>query len=1618
MTTGCGLARRRAQVSRGRGANRLHRALLNRPIATVVGILSVLTALVAVPFPVTPADAAGPAVSAAKTVYGYPDWYEDSTNTRLEPCLDLTDATHCVILADPGFNPLQPIAFPANFPSEFFYNVADSDKIVTPGCPGAASPLAANPGQALVRAALEGAFANGTPVPGEQMVFGRIRIVVKGGLCPGTQYTFTHPYGTTVLTTDADGGIKPAAGTVDVGCLGFVAPNTCNYNQALASSVITQGYLRWDPAVNPQADPGYLGGDAGTLHPIVGGINTSFTIAQGTGPGAVPVPGATTNLFTVSGRLAGPLVASPKLTDFGGVNVATPANQSITITNVDPGATTIAAVTSSNPEFTVSGGTCTPGTALAQDATCQVQLTFTPTATGLRSGTLTVSFTDGANPRVHSPMVLTIQGTGGNPGNEPLVSVSVPNGSVAPTQSLDFGSVRVGVLSSTQTATITNTGSAPLQVTNLEFINTVSSFDSNDAAAFRILNNTCAGIFVPANGTDTCTFGVAFLPMHNHTYAASLKIHANTSGGPVELALNATGIGGVAAVSTGPDGAGPDGINPNTGFPTWYQDENGVRLGECVDPGDPLCIVLGDEFYDPGQPIVGSPTFTNFPSEYFYFVADSDIVTTPGCGNSAPGKSFVRMADEAAFAGPTGGPVAGDQMVFGRVRFSVTSGLCAGRTYKLIYPYGEYTFTADAAGGLKRSVGTSDLGCAPVAPEVCNFVDALQSPVFGGFIKQVNAPAGYLGDPNTPTAITGAPYIDGEGNHANYFRIVDTTDSSVVGETSQFTVMGKMVGPMMATPSALDFGTVEVATDSPEQTVTITNDGQNPADVTGVSLVGPTGLATADYTIVNDGCTGDSLNPVATSTDSCDIRVKFNPTANGTRAAKLVISHTALNNPLSVALSGIGGAPVGEPAISVNPPAATYPDLHIGEVSAPESLRVSNQGGSAPLVVSSVTIDPPTAEFTVVNDECTGVSVAPDGECVIDVAFAPTTAGAQTGNVKIDSNVVAVPTVLVPLDGYGSTANPLVSATNDSAGFPSYYGDNNGVRLEGCYDLGNPQDPNCVVLADAGYNPANALSFPGNFPSEFFYALADSDIVTVPADASCGGAGGTAQLRLALEGAFASGTPLAGQQIQFARIRYNITGLCPNSSYVLVNPYRVDTLTTDGTGRIRSTVDIPNVVASQMLAGGFVRWDPNVSPQAPAGYLGDGRSFHEIVGSIHRPGGPGTDPANGFEIRSVTNAALPVTYDNSTELASTKNFLVSGRLAGPLVPDRTAIDFGPQAQASTSANQTVVLTNLSPRAIGTLNVTLTGANASDFTLAVPPPGTCTAATSLAQDQTCTVKVAFAPGLATTPGAKSATLSISYAGGAGSPITVPLSGTATVAGHPEISLSRTSIPFGNQNVGVASGAQTVIVTNTGTAALTVASATLSGTNAANFAVTNGCVAAIPPAPGPGNTCTVSVRFTPSSNGAKSATLTIASDDPTRPTVTVALTGTGVSPVISMTPTGTLAAPITMSTGAGGNTSTTINVTNTGTAPLSLVGAPALQFVNQTMSNPALAVGAPNPLKFTATHNCNNIAAGGKCKITVTFTPGAGTRNQRYDVRLDVLSNASNGTQSAFLRGTRN
>jgi hypothetical protein len=96
------------------------------------------------------------------------------------------------------------------------------------------------------------------------------------------------------------------------------------------------------------------------------------------------------------------------------------------------------------------------------------------------------------------------------------------------------------------------------------------------------------------------------------------------------------------------------------------------------------------------------------------------------------------------------------------------------------------------------------------------------------------------------------------------------------------------------------------------------------------------------------------------------------------------------------------------------------------------------------------------------------------------------------------------------------------------------------------------------------------------------------------------------------------------------------------------------------------------------------------------------------------------------------------------------------------------------------------------------------------------------------------------------------------------------------------LSPSSLTFPSENTGATSAAQSVTLTNTGTAAVTITSIAAS----ANFAETNTCGTSV----AVGATCSVSVTFTPTATGALTGTLTVA-DNASGSPQTVALSGTG-------------------------------------------------------------------------------------------------------------------------------
>ena len=1507
-----------------------------RSIAAIIAF-----ALIATLLSVTPAHAAGGVSSALDANSRYPLWYADANGVRVAPCLDGSDA-QCILPAagaEAQFNPAFAANFPTNFPSEFFYWLADSNSIPTPGCRGS------KPGLASIRLAVEGAFdsADGLPAPNHQIAFGRIRVRVTSGLCPNTTYQFTHPYGTETITTNNLGAVTAVLGTQDVGCL--VAP--CGFGQTLASRVFG-GFLRWGSG----APSGYLG-DVGVPHTVVGatnleaGLPTNFFRISRTGTRPINI---STSLWSVSGKMAGPLASSPSSVDFGGHQIGATAPSSITITNVGTSPVNVTSATiAGSPDFSVANDGCT--LALAQDASCTFDLAFSPTGgLGVKSATLEIAHTGGFN----SPLRVPLSGTA-------TVATDVAHVLLSP-GSLSFSSQRVRVASASQRIVVTNDGTKPLGVTG------VSTSDPQ----FVIDNQDCTGTSVFIAPGATCAVDVSFLPSATGPQAATLDIASNASNASASAALDGTGIGGVAAVSPG--------RRAESGYPDWYQDENGVRLSPCYDGTDPYCVLpgAGDEpDWNPDLPpdLFASPV--NFPTEYFYALADSDVVSTPGCGPVLPGRAFIRMAAEGAFSGLS--PVPGEQIMFGRIRV-FASGLCPNTEYAFTNPYGVEHFTTNAAGTVTRIAGTEDIGCFPVPPATCDYSLPLQSRLFSGFLRwnpavAPAAPAGYIGDALTPHRVVGGSYTaPGETAPVDYFRITKVTDNTVAGGTNLWTIAGKMAGPVVATPATVDLGPLPVNNPTPaSSSVTITNDGAAAVTVGNQTITGPDA---AQFAVAPGGtCTNALLNHA----DSCVVNLTFMPATTGGKSATLVVSHTGINDPVIVPLHGQGLAAVNFPALSVSPAAITFPNQLVGGTAgSARTVTITNDGGQADLHIAALALGGANgaSDFQLSNNTCP-IAPAPlaiNASCTVDVTFAPTLGGTRTGTLQLDSDAPGSPHTVL-LSGFGFVGSASVSATTDANnGFPTWYQDANGARVEACLDI---TDPTCVLPgAEPHFDPAQPVNFPTNFPTEFFYALADSNPVAISTTCNGEAIAGSADIRLALEGSFANpaADPVAGDQVTFGRIRISADGLCPNTSYRFVHPYGEVTATANALGALVSTDNVgcalgpcnfTDALASPIF-GGFLRWNPAFATP-PQGHLGDAITPHRVIGGTN---------GNAFQVFTTT-----VTPSLAGE---TNLFTVSGRAPSALTATPTSLTFGNQETATASLAQTVTLTNTGDTPVTVASATTPAG--SEFRV---DGQTC--AVEIPVDGTCTVDVSFRP---VSAGAKSDSLSIVHSGSS-TPLTVALTGTATLPPVASATVTPGSLAFGNQTVGTPSAVQTVTVTSTGGADLAVSGTSISGPASTDFAALNNCTV---PVATP-NTCTIDIRFNPSTTGTRAATLTItsnAANGSPAGTHTVALAGQGIAAISSVAPAVIDFATQRVGTPSGARQ---VVVTNTGIGELNVTGV-SLQGAN---------VG-----DFAFTNGCTSpVSPGPGCTISVTFRPMAtGARS----ASLRILTDTPQSPQTVSLTGT--
>jgi hypothetical protein len=437
-------------------------------------------------------------------------------------------------------------------------------------------------------------------------------------------------------------------------------------------------------------------------------------------------------------------------------------------------------------------------------------------------------------------------------------------------------------------------------------------------------------------------------------------------------------------------------------------------------------------------------------------------------------------------------------------------------------------------------------------------------------------------------------------------------------------------------------------------------------------------------------------------------------------------------------------------------------------------------------------------------------------------------------------------------------------------------------------------------------------------------------------------------------------------------------------------------------GNISVVSNAANSVSTVALSGMGVQPQMSATPGSVSfGTVTVGQTSSQAVTLTNAGGAPLnitqlSGPGTGF---SLTGLALPLTLAPGKSTAFTVSFtptsgtnsssslmLVSNAPTSPttiplsgagsaqvlqLTPSTTALSFGNQT-LNASATQSVTLTNTGNSAVSISQVNVAG---TGFTLNGSAP-----LVTLSVGQAASFSVSFTPTVAGNATGSASVVSTA----ANSPLSISLAGVGV---QPQISVVPGSVSFGTVTVGQ-TNSQTITLSNPGTANLTVTQSAGPGTG---FGLTG---LAFPLTLAPGKSTTFTVSFTPTSGTNSSSSLTLVSNAPNSPT-TIPLSGTGLAPVLQLTPSTTSLSFGSQALNASATQSVTL--TNTGNAAVSI------SQVNVTGTGFTLSGSAP----------LVTLSAGQAASFSVTFTPTAAGSDAGT---ASVVSTAANSPLSISLSGS--
>ena len=625
-----------------------------------------------------------------------------------------------------------------------------------------------------------------------------------------------------------------------------------------------------------------------------------------------------------------------------------------------------------------------------------------------------------------------------------------------------------------------------------------------------------------------------------------------------------------------------------------------------------------------------------------------------------------------------------------------------------------------------------------------------------------------------------------------------------------------------------------------------------------------------------------------------------------------------------------------QPQIAFSPGTLTFGSYSVGSSSPAQTVTITNIG-TAPITLTSLVT---SGDFGQTNTCPTSSAFAQAANCTVSVTFTPAASGTRTGSLTVTDDVPVSPQVLA-LSGTGVA--PAVTLSSTSLTFSGQ-------------NVGTTSAAQTVTLTNSGSGTLTITSIAASAQ----FGQTNTCGSSVAQSANC-----TISVTF---------SPTAsGTQTGTITITDNASG----------SPQKIS-LTGTGNGPAASLSPTSVTFSSQPVG--------STSPAQVVTLTNTGNQTLSVTQvSVS---GPFAQSNNCTSVAANSSCTLNVTFKPTASASASGTLTITDNAAGS--PQTVTLSgtgsTGPFASASpasltfattnvgsSSSSQTVTLTNTGNAALSVTGIAFTGANAGDFS----ESGCGTLPLTLpASGGSCGITVTFKP---TAAGNRTASLTVTDNSNnvAGSTQSVSLTGTGNQA--PVAAVSPTSLNFGSQTIDTPAPTQTVALSNTGNATLTVTSIAVSGNS--SYTQTNTCGSSV----SAGASCKITVTFTPSAGGTLSGTLTITDDsnNVAGSMQTVSLTGTGTGPFAQFSPTNLSFGGVLVS---GKSTPQTLTLSNGGTSAL-------------TISSSTLTITGAAATEFTQTNNCpGSLAAGSSCTITVTFAPTAGgTQN----ASLTVSGAASNG-----------